>query len=169
MITAEIDQKALDRYLKVLDRNRGKPLLTRAEKLTQGAAARVLVPALRAAAPRNKARGKYVVGRRVKSGNLAKRSRAKLLRKRGGEDIRPTWVGSGAYYTHMVVGGTRPHPLAPRSGHSDYAVFAQDEVRALAGMMHPGSRANPFVARAVDPNLDAVYSIIRKDVYDTRP
>jgi len=165
-VTVTVDQRQLDAYLKRLDKNRGKPLLYRAEKTVNAAAARVLVPAARAAAPVGQAR--RIAGGPVRVGNLRRRTKAKSLRKRAGEVIRPTWVGSSAYYSRFVQQGTSSHSLAPRAGKSPYAAFAIDVVRPLAGMWHPDAKANPFMATVADQHMDEVVDLIRKDVFDTK-
>jgi hypothetical protein len=185
-LTAKVEERELRKYIARLDRNRGRPLLQRAERTTTAAAQRVLVPRLKATAPVG--RGKYLAGGNARGGNLRRRIRAKRLRQRPGEDIHPTWVGSSAFYHHIVVRGSRSHSLATREAgrtvtfmgrrgmrsftanlrKSPYLAFGTDQVRHSAGVMHPGSRANPFVGRAIDPNLDIVYSLIRKDVFDVR-
>lgn len=182
-LTAKVEERELRKYIARLDRNRGKPLLTRAERTTTAAAQRVLVPRMKAEAPVDTA-GKYLAGGRARGGNLKRRIRAKRLRKRGLEDIRPTWVGSSAYYHHIVVGGSQAHSLATRAAgrtvtiggrsftanlqKSPYLAFGTDEVRLSAGVWHPGATPDPFVGRAVDPNLDIVYRLIAKDVFDVR-
>ena len=183
-VTVKADRKQLDHYLKLLDKNRGRPLEFRAERTITAAATRILVPAIRAAAPVGPAR--RIAGGPVKPGNLRRRVRAKRLRKQAGETIRPTWVGSSAYYMHMVVGGTKRHPLAPREAgrtvsftnrfgktrsftanlqKGSFAVFAIDEVRPLAGMEAGPHAPDPFLRRAIDPNLDIVYSLVARDVF----
>ena len=165
MITVTVDQKALDRYLKTLDKNHGKPLLVRAEK-TINAASRLLVPPVRAAAPVGPAR--RIAGGPVRGGNLRRRVGTKLMRKRSGEDIRPTWIGSKAWYSRLVATGTAAHSLEPRAGRSQFAAFDIDVVRPLAGMHHPGARANPFVPQAVEGSMGEVVAMVRRDVFEVR-
>lgn len=166
MITITVDQKALDRYLKTLDKNHGKPLLQRAEKTINAAARLDLMPGVKAAAPVG--RGKRLAGGFTRGGNLKRRVGTKLLKRQGGEDIRPTWVGSKAWYSRLVATGTSAHSLAPRAGKSHFAAFDVDVVRPLAGMTHPGSRANPFVPEAVQSGMDSFVARVRKDVFDVR-
>lgn len=180
-VTAKLDEKALAAYLKRLDRNRGKPLLYRAEKTTHAAVTRVLVPRIKANAPVG--RGKALAGGFTRGGNLRRRTGAKLLRKRGGEDIRPTWAGSKAWYSRLVATGTAAHPLDPRPGKSAYAVFGTavsrgnvgllgrsflTDVRPLVGMRHPGATAKPFVPDAVEGAIGQVVALVRRDVFDVR-
>jgi hypothetical protein len=165
-LSVTIDQKALDRYLKKLDKNRGKPLRTRAENTTFAAAQKLLVPAIQKAAPR-------------KRGTLRHRVKAKRLPMRAGEDMRPVYAGAYAPHAHLVVGGTAAHSLETvRSGKSDYAVIGLASVsrggrglekvgiRRTVDLHHPGAKANPFVERATDPIMDDVYRLIARDVFD---
>lgn len=163
--TITIDQKALDAHLKRLDKNRGKPLLARAEK-TINSASKLFIPPVRAAAPVG--RGKRLAGGFTRGGNLRRRVGVKLVKRLGGEDIRPTWVGSKAWYARLVATGTSAHSLAPRAGRSPYAVFDIDVVRPLAGMTHPGARAAPFVPDAVAGSMGQVVAIIKRDTFDVR-
>ena len=165
MITATLDQKAYAAYLKRLDKNHGKPLLVRAEK-TINSGAKLLIPPVRAAAPVGP--GKRLAGGFTRGGNLRRKVGVKLVRKQGGEDIRPTWVGTKAWYGRLVATGTSAHSLAPRGGKSTYAVFDIDVVRPLAGMTHPGSRAAPFVPDAVAGSMSQVVAIVKRDVFDIR-
>jgi hypothetical protein len=164
--TVTVDQRQLDAYLKRLDKNRGKPLQQRAERTLQAASQLVLVPAARREAPRGK--GHYLIGRQSGAGNLQRRIRAKSLRRRAGEVIRPAWVGSAAYYSGMVQRGTKPHSLAPRAGKSRYAAFADGNVRALAGVTHPGSKPDPFMSRVGDDKRAEVVALMQRDTYDVR-
>lgn len=174
-------QRELDRYLKKLDKNRGKPLLTRAENTTY-AAARLLVPPLRAAI--HKGRGTET----RRGGNLARRVHQRRLKKRSGEDIRPTWIGSSAFYARFYAEGTAGHQLyragglvrfTTRSGEnvsftmkegarSAYARFPDGEVRSLVGMEHPGARPQPFIDAGARPHLPDVYALIARDVFDIK-
>lgn len=169
--TISVDQRQLDAYLKRLDRNRGKPLLTRAENTINAAAIRVIVPAARGEAPVSST-GHYIAGNRIRSGTLRRKVAAKRLRKRGGEDIRPTWVGSRAFYSRFVQQGTRGHSLAPRSGRLTLAAFAPGVVRPFytttGPLMHPGSRPNAFMARAEGKGMAEVVALVQRDVFDVR-
>ena len=162
-LSVPIDQRALDAHLKRLDRNRGKPLLTRAEK-TINSASKLLIGPVRAAAPVGP--GKRLAGGFTRGGNTRRKVGVKLLRKVGGEDIRPTWIGSKAWTARLVATGTGPHSLAPRAGRSQFAAFDIDVVRPLAGMWHPGATARPFVPDAVAGSMDQVIALIRRDVFD---
>jgi hypothetical protein len=164
-LTVTWDQKALDAYLKRLDKNHGRPLLQRAEKTTN-AAARLLIGPLRANIPVGPSR--RIAGGPVRGGNARRRVGVKLLKKQGGEDIRPTWVGSKAWYFRFPTGGTRAHSLAPRAGKSPFAAFAIDVVRPLAGITVSGITPRPWVTDAVASHQDAVMRMIARDVFDSR-
>jgi hypothetical protein len=180
LVTVEWDQKAIAAYIKRLDKNHGRPLLQRAEKVTN-AAARLLVAPLRANIPVGPPR--QMAGAVVRGGNSRRRVGVKLLRKQGREDIRPTWVGSKAWYFRFPTGGTRAHSLASRSGKSQFAVFSHSvsrssrailgkaylsDVRPLIGITVSGITPRPWVSDAVASHQDAVMRRIAKDVWDTR-
>jgi hypothetical protein len=165
MVTVEWDQKAIAAYIKRLDKNHGRPLLQRAEKVTN-AAARLLVAPLRANIPVGPS--KRLAGGVTRGGNSRRRVGTKLLKKQGGEDIRPTWVGSKAWYFRFPTGGTRAHSLAPRSGKSKYSVYGIDVVRLNSGITVSGITPRPWVSDAVASHQDAVMRRIEKDIWDTR-
>jgi hypothetical protein len=184
VITAKIDQKALDRYLKTLDKNHGKPLLQRAEN-TAFAGAGLLRDPLRAEMPSGPSR--RIAGGPVRPGNLKRRVRTKRLGKRGGEDIRPTWVGSTAFYDRWLRMGTSRHSIAPREagsvltvtkwsgrsfnvttkGKSPYAAFADGNVRAMTWDVS-GVTANPYHTRVAESHGAEIKRLFEKNVYAVR-
>lgn len=175
-VTAKVDDRALNAYLKRLDKNRDKPLRTRAERTTN-AASKLLVPPLRANIPAGQAspflgvtagRSGNLRNVRRRRGNARRMVGTKLLRKRGGEDIRPTWVGSKAWYFRFPTQGTRAHSLAPRAGRGQYAVFGVDEVRPLAGITVRGITPRSWVIDAAASHQGSVVRRIEKDVWDVR-
>ena len=187
-LTAKVEERELKKYLARLDKNRGKPFNVRAERTIRAAAQRVLQPRLKAGI--KKGPGRYQGGGRSRGGNARTRARAKLLRKRSGEYIRPTWVGSSAYYWHMLEGGVQAHRLDPReSGRtvsfvgrrgsrtftandvkSPLASFGTDQVAVLAGFKdpHPGFTGRHVIDDIVWPSLGQAYTFIARDVFDTR-
>jgi hypothetical protein len=182
-VTITADQRELDRYLKKLEKLQGKPLADRAQRVTN-AAARLAIPTIRAEAP--SPRYQYGPGRH-RPGNLKRRVHQRLLRKQAGELIKPTWLGSSAYYTRFVIEGTRPHSLAAKGGlvsfitrggesvsftkstggRSAFAAFPTGEVRPWSVVRHPGSSADDFVARAWSRTSGTVYARIERDIWDT--
>lgn len=50
----------------------------------------------------------------------------------------------GAFYAHMVLGGTKPHSLVPRKGGKGLRIG--NVVRRA--VQHPGAKANDFMGRA---------------------
>ncbi len=186
-LTAKVEKRELDKYRKRLDKNRDKPLRIRVERNIRAASQRILVPRIKTVAPKSGIpRGK----RGKRKGTLRGNVKAKLVRKRAGEVIRPTWTGSGSFYTHMIVGGTQSHRLDPRaSGRTVSFVgrrsgprtfIANDELRnvvrtpwgvkTLTGFpnAHPGLPKDPFIARGTDRALPAVYALIERSAFDTR-
>ena len=144
-LSAKVEQRELDRYLARLEKNQGRPLRARTEWLLKAAAQRELVPRIKQAAPVRSGSFTYG-GKTVRGGNLKRKTKAKFLRKRWGEPLRPTWVGSTAWYSHLVARGTQPH--------------------SIGGYMHPGARANPFIDRGVDAGIGKAQRLITKDVFD---
>jgi len=181
------DRRALDRYLKTLDKNRDKPLKDRAQRTTSAAARRHLVPALKAQAPRGASRSRQSYGLRIIGGRKRRRrmstsATAKLLRKRAGEDIRPTWAGYKAFHARFYIEGTAAHSLATRgllagergrftkmgTWRSGFAHFADGEVRPLAGITVRGVTPHPIVDRAWDSVRRRVFDDIKRDVFEVR-
>src|SRR3990167_497968 len=114
-LTVKIDEKAWNAYLKRLDKNRGKPLLTRAEK-TINSAAKLMVPALSDALPASgrstaaRAGPIAIIGAKRRR-TMKKSAGTKLLRKQGGEAIRPTWIGVKHFAFRWLTEGTSEHDL----------------------------------------------------------
>ena len=155
-LTVKLDEKALAAYLKLLDKNRGKPLLTRAEK-TINSAAKLMVPALSAGLPasgRSTAAGAgpiAIIGAKRRR-TMRKSAGTKLLRKQGGEAIRPTWTGVKHFSFRWLTEGTSAHGLQARGLEADvrgrftgrgnwrsgFAPFADGESRPLGSIQVPG-------------------------------
>lgn len=154
-VSVSVDQKELDRAMRRLARYEGRPLQRRAEQAyIEGA--RLLRSPMRAAAP---------VG---PTGNLRKSVSARKNRRRPGE-IAAATVGTRfkvARHRHLVVAGTKPHPLTGVRRQSAFARFPDGEVRRFAGFSHPGSRANPFVEEVANARADNVRSWINERVLD---
>ena len=161
-LSAKVEARELKRYQKRLDKNRGKPLVKRAEWTLRAAAQRELVPRIKAEAKSTHRRWRG--GK--KKGYLARKTKAKFVPKRGGEDMRPTWVGSTAWYTHIVVGGSRRHSLGSR-GAETVAAGMGWLWRVDGAWEHPGAKPKPFIDRGVNGALDAVYAHVKRDVFDT--
>lgn len=191
MITAKVDQRALDRYLKVLDKNRGKPLLYRAEKLTNKAA-RLAVPPVRAAVPASgrapRPAGPILIIRKRRR-TMKQSVGTKLLKKRGNEPIRPTWIGVKHFAYIFLSGGTRMHHLQTRhlergqrgrwttpgssnfgtsNWRSGFAHFPDGEVRSLAGIDVRGITPHDYVGEGWGTVESNVYAVIERDVWATK-
>lgn len=191
MITPKltIDERATNAYLKTLARNEGKPLKERAQRTINAAAKRRVVPALKAAAPKGprktrRSGGLRILGKRRKT--MRSSAKAKLLRQRGGEDIRPTWAGYTAFHARLVIEGTRSHSLATRrleagargrwtmpnssnfgvsNWRSGFAHFADGEVRPLAPITVRGVTPHPIVDQAWSRSQSSVLADVRRDVF----
>lgn len=154
MITVDVDQKALDRAMKGLSKYEGRDLQRRAQQAYL-AGARLMVGPIRRAAP---------VGR---TGNLRQSISARANRLRPGEMAAAT-VGTRhriAPHRHLVIEGTKPHSLAGKR-RGPWSVFPDGQVRANAILMHPGSRADPFVSDVVRSMEGQVRSFINARVLD---
>ncbi len=184
-LTAKIEKRELDKYLKRLDKNRDKPLHVRVERNIRAASQRVLVPRLKKGLP--KGPGRMEAGGRKRGGNLRRKAKAKLVRKRAGEVIRPTWTGSSAHTMHMLTGGTVGHSLAPtgdrtvniRGRSVTFRPKAQSEfVTFPAGgelLVRPGAKVHVegitprnYIDQLVTPALPSAYALIERDAFDTR-
>ena len=165
-LSAKVETSALKAYDKRLAKNMGKPLAIRAERGIRAASQKVLVPRIKAAAPKRQSKS-YVGGGYARGGKLKSGVRSVLLRKRGGEFIRPTKTHSKAFYAHMVIGGTRPHSLGKRG--AEVVAMNPDRVWTVnTGWMHPGATANPFIDRGTDGAIDDVWRHVERDVFDIR-
>lgn len=108
---------------------------------------RVVKGALRAGAHVIRAAARHRAPRR--SGLLASTVRV-MTRTRGRAVTATVKVGTrrrgggGAYYAHMVMGGTRPHIIKARPG--GLLGFGGFIVRKV---QHPGTKAQPFLDEAV--------------------
>ena len=194
--TITVDQRALDKYLAVLDKNRGKPLLTRAERVIAGAA-KLAVPALKAAAPPSTGRrptssGPLLILNRKRYRTLASTSGTKRLRKRGGEVIAPTWLGYKKFTSRWLQEGTSSHSLqregvsyAPgqrgrwtntgptanttRNSYwrSALAHISDDWVVPLASIHVSGISGRPLVDTAWGSVQSEIYGRIERDIWET--
>lgn len=183
-LSITVDQRQLDAYLKRLDKNRGKPLLKRAEN-TAYAGAGLLRGPLRAAMPTGPAR--RIAGGPVRPGNLQRKVHTKLLRKRGSEAIRPTWVGSSAFYDRWLRMGTKGHSIEPRGAgafsvtewsgrtwtgtrlqRSPLAAFADGNVRPLRGIEVRGVTPNPYHTEVLAAHQSDLIRLFQANVFDVR-
>lgn len=86
---------------------------------------------------------------------------AKSVRARRGRRDRPSVVvGPTAPHRHLVIRGTRPHIIKPRTQPLLYF-----NGRWWAGAVnHPGARPNPFVERAVERERGRFIEGVRKHI-----
>lgn len=155
MISAEIDRRQLDAAIKRLDRYRDRPLHQRAQRAYL-AGTQLLANRQRAAAPRGQ------------TGNLRASIRARPNRLHAGEMAAAT-AGTRfrkAPHRHLVTAGTRPHALTGVRSAARFARFADGNVRPFSAVMHPGSRANPFIAETLERYGGQVQSFINDRVLD---
>jgi HK97 gp10 family phage protein len=90
-------------------------------------------------------------------------SKKSIVSRIGGKVRQPGIEGvvwSNAPHSHLIEFGTAPHSLATGSGKSKsrrkskvLKIFGSGDI-LRASAQHPGSRANPFMERAI-PNADA--------------
>lgn len=97
------------------------------------------------------------VGKGPKAGELRDSIRAQ--RSLGGGGARLEFVSS-APHARYVIGGTRPHEIRPRQARALY--WTDSGGGHFAHLVHhPGTKANPFVRRAVRPMEPAIRAAIR--------
>lgn len=95
----------------------------------------------------------------VRTGRLAKSIRT-TSRVRNGKAIAGVRVGDkdkGVFYTHFVLGGTKPHSLVAKKGKG---LRIGNTVRKSVD--HPGARANDFMGRAKASIPRAIDTIIER-------
>jgi hypothetical protein len=66
----------------------------------------------------------------------------------------------GVRYGKLVVHGTRPHVILPRTKR---ALFWPGAGHPLRRVQHPGTKPSPFPARAVQRSLPALLLLLRDD------
>lgn len=66
-------------------------------------------------------------------------------------------IGSDISYAGYVVSGTRPHDIYPRDAR---ALFWPGAAHPVSHVHHPGTRANPFLQRAIDTSADEVSEFV---------
>lgn len=125
------------------------PQSRRALQKASTAGARTLKPYVQREAP---------VG---KTGRLRRSISARQARK-----DRPAAVVSArpkvAFYRHMVIGGTKPHPIVPDERKAlAFTAGGRDFVRSR--VLHPGiKRPNPFIERGFDAGRAAAEAAIER-------
>lgn len=111
---------------RISDEKRAKALRT-----STTAAAKAAVPVLRAATPRGR------------TGNLQGSVRHKAMRRSYGVGSVVAPMGKKASHRHLVIDGTKAHPIHGRAGG-----FLKIGNRYLRAVDHPGAKPNPFIDRA---------------------
>lgn len=93
---------------------------------------------------------------RAAQGPLRASIRAEAPAKTGNLRASLRWEGGnlyGAAYGPLVVGGTRPHVIMPRSKQALFWPGAAHPVRVVH---HPGTKPNDFVRRGTDKAVPAI-------------
>jgi len=93
------------------------------------------------------------VNRQSGGGTLRQMIRSKMTSRISGE------VSSNANYSIYVHEGTRPHEIRIRNKR----VLANKRTGEFFGkrVMHPGTRANPFMQRALNKSIGAINKLFR--------
>lgn len=133
----ELDEKALARFTKRVERFRGLPLRARLAKATLKAAD-YMVPPIRAGSPKGP------------TGNLRKSVRARPAKKRIGNALQPTLgalAGPVAPHRHLVIRG---HRIVTRGG--------RDTGRRTSG--------NPYVDEAMERHGSAAMRIVSRILFE---
>jgi hypothetical protein len=130
--------KGLDDALRRLDALR-QPQLDRASRKVVMAAARSLVRPMRTEVRSS------VAGHGKTPGQLERSISARKGKRMPYPSaiVGPRTSRRGAFYRHMVIGGTKPHVIKAKKGALAFGGRFATEVQ------HPGSRPNPFVERSV--------------------
>jgi len=148
--------------------------ITRAGSAALRAGAKPIIQAIKARAPQRYGLLRKAQGVVVGKAKGPKRTAAIGARKNKGKVIGITKDGKQryadpAYYGHLVEGGTKSHRLktvlvaeyTDKKGRNR-KVYKPDK----AARLHPGSRANPFKARAVQASKTQAVDAIRKSLVD---
>jgi hypothetical protein len=153
-IRVDVDQKALDRAMKRLERYQGKPLQRRAQQVYVEGARLMRGPMQRAAPVKTGALRRAITarGNRLRPGEMAVASVGPRHRK--------------APHRYLVTEGTRRHALTGVRSGARFARFPSGQVRAFVGFDHPGARANPFVERTREAHAPRIQSWINARVID---
>jgi HK97 gp10 family phage protein len=72
-------------------------------------------------------------------------------------------IGFNANYAEFVHDGTEPHLIFPKSRQ---ALFWKGASHPVKSVMHPGTRANPFLRKAVDDSSNDVDDYFAQAVQD---
>lgn len=144
----------------LLGRYQQPTLDRRMEQAMLAAARSELVPQMKAAAPVSSTAPAFRAY--TKRGALRRAVTARVARKqRPAIVVGPKGGKKGAYYRHMVIGGTRAHEM-PKAGRREHRAGFQRVMSWPTGqhpysvVQHPGSRPNPFVERTSRARARAV-------------
>ena len=145
-ISIQLDTRALKAFRKRVERYQGMPLTQRMQKGTLEAA-RLLVPSVRAAAPKGP------------TGNLKRRVSARQMRARGGSgtDYGIFLFGQKGKTLSAVVGSTAPHRHLVIRPHRIVTPGGRDTGRRTTG--------NPFVDRAVEPRAAEAMRVVSRAIF----
>jgi len=145
-ISIQLDTRALNAFRKRVERYQGIPLTQRMQKGTLEAA-RLLVPSVRAAAPKGP------------TGNLKRRVSARQMRSLGakvsGFDVFA--FGQKGKTLSAVVGSTAPHRHLVIRGHRIVTPGKRDTGRRTTG--------NPFVDSAAQPRAAEAIRVVSRAIF----
>jgi len=86
-----------------------------------------------------------------------KGERLVTVKATGSGDGRVARVHAGGRIAHLIIGGTRAHPIRPIRARA--LAFVGPARGFAASVRHPGTRPDPFVARGVDDSRAEVATI----------
>lgn len=126
-------------------------------------------PIVQAATPVARPGNTYAIG----PGNLRAATRFKRIKSNPAIGVVIGPMGKKAFYRHMVVGGTKPHPILPKQKGSRGLARRLAILGGFANLVHhPGARPNPYIARVAgaveSAGLRAAERVIFKGLTDSR-
>jgi len=123
----------------------GPALRNKCRDYVQKESRAILVPAVKAVIPRGKDSPwtRYPTGKPKSSGPMWKKVTTRTIRTRSGELVAVS-TKPRTYYTHMVIGGTKPHEIVAGG------LFKGAHIH------HPGARANDFMQRAAQGKSEVI-------------
>jgi hypothetical protein len=133
-------QKSAQALWDVFEGTLGQKGVRKLEQFATVNAARALAPAVRDAAPTD-------------HGLMKKSVRGRRSRiTRPGAIVGPVAGKKRAWYSWLVVRGTRPHSIPKRTATGRAALFFKGKL--FQGVEHPGTKGNNFVDRAVEAHIE---------------
>jgi hypothetical protein len=153
VISIKLNEKSYQRAVARLKKYEGRPLTERMKRVYR-AGLGVAAPPMRRATPRA-------------SGDLAKSVSIRSRRPSSPRKFANIGLKPRKPHSHLVVLGTRAHPLAvKRAGKRAFSKFPDGEIRENAMLWHPGSKPRPFIAYIIRFYEPKIKRFIQDNVVD---